>query len=173
MRVGPLFPVLLSVALAACSPVLDWRRVQPEGSTLEAMFPCKPASHVRRVPLGGIEAEMTMFACATGGHTYAVTFADVVDPARVGDALLQLRTAAQANMRGELGASTAAVVPGMTPNVQAARLSLRGTLPDGRPGRQEAAFFVHGTRVYQASIVGTDPPAEAIEVFFSGLRLSS
>ncbi len=166
---------LAALGTAACSPTLDWRQVRPEGSTLEAMFPCKPVSHARRLALAGAETEMSMLACTAGGSTYAVSFADVKEPARVGSALAELRGAALANVRGEARRSVPAAVPGMTPNARAERLSVEGRLPDGRAVRQESAFFVHATRVYQASIVsaGEAPQAEAVEAFFSGLRLSS
>lgn len=164
-------PLLLG--LSACAPALDWRVVRPEGSTLEALFPCRPVSHERRLVLAGAETGMTMFACSAEGSTYAVSVADVAEPARVGVALEQMRAAARANLRGQAERSAPAAVPGMTPNAQAERLSLHGTLPDGRAVRQESVFFAHATRVYQASIVGPQPPPEAVEAFFSGLKLAS
>ena len=42
-----------TLALTACSPALDWRQVRPDDAGVEAMFPCKPLSHARTVPLAG------------------------------------------------------------------------------------------------------------------------
>jgi len=62
-------------------------------------------------------------------------------------------------------------VDGMTPNPRAARLSVAGRLANGAPAVEEAAFFVRGLRVYQASMVGTKLAPEATDTFFAGLRL--
>jgi len=62
-------------------------------------------------------------------------------------------------------------VPGMTPNAQAVRIAFDGRLPDGRATRERTVFFVKGMRVYQASVIGAKPSDEAVETFFSGLKL--
>ena len=80
----PRFPSLaglLALAIAACAPALDWRLVRPEDGAIEALFPCKPGSHVRTVTLAGAQVRMSMYACTAAGHTYALTFADLGDPA--------------------------------------------------------------------------------------------
>lgn len=170
------FPAAVLAAaglLAACSPPLDWRRVRPEGTALEAMFPCRPARQTRRVPLSGAPLEMSLWACVAGGSTYALSSADVADPARVGAALADLQAAMRLHVRGTPASRRPAAVPGMTPNAQAGQLLLQGRLPDGKPVRLQAVFFAHGTRIYQASIVGESADPEAAEAFFSGLRLPS
>lgn len=162
----------MAVLAAACSPTLDWREVRPAGSTAVALFPCKPASHARRVPLGGPTVEMTLYACSAADATYAVAFADVADPARVGPALDELARAAQAHLGpGASAASTAASVPGMTPHPRAARWQLQGRLPDGRAVGEQVALFSHGTFVYQATVVGERLDAQALDVFFGSLRV--
>src|SRR5207245_7319323 len=60
------------VSLAACTPTLNWREIQPEGSELFAMFPCKPERLVRSVTLAGDKVEMRMSYCVVKGVTYAV-----------------------------------------------------------------------------------------------------
>ena len=55
-----------ALAVAGCSPALDWREVRPEGSQARALFPCKPASHARTVSLAARRVELTMYACAAG-----------------------------------------------------------------------------------------------------------
>lgn len=162
---------LAAFALAACSPALDWRQVRPEDAGVEALFPCKPLTHARTVPLAGQPTRMMLHACSTGGLTFALTYADLQDPARVTPALGELRAAAASNLDGTEVVVGAMQAPGMTPNPQALRLEVRGRRPDGSALAQQAALFTKGTRVYQASVIGTRLPQEAVDTFFTGLRL--
>ncbi|MCM5678522.1 hypothetical protein M8A51_03135 [Schlegelella sp. S2-27] len=162
---------LTGVALAACSPALDWRQVRPEDAGIEALFPCKPLTHARTVPLAGQPTRMMLHACSRGGLTFALTHAELQDPARVTPALGELRAAAAANLDGTERVVGAMQVPGMTPNPQALRLEVQGRRPDGSPLVQQVALFTKGTRVYQASVIGTRLPQEAVDSFFTGLRL--
>ena len=59
----------------------------------------------------------------------------------------------------------------MTPNTKARRLSLTGTLADGTPVQEHVAVFSRGTRVYQATVIGTALGADGLETFFDALRL--
>jgi hypothetical protein len=164
---------LVLLALAGCSPTLDWREARPEGSRAQLMFPCKPASHARRVTLAGANVEMSMFACSAGGATYALTFADMRDPALVSPALAELATAVSTHLRPSApAASRPLAVRGMTPNENAARWRVAGQLPDGRVVQERAALFAHGTRIYQATMLGPAIDAEAEETFFGALRVN-
>lgn len=161
------------VVMAGCAPALDWREVRPAGSALRAMFPCKPASHARRVSLAQSSVEMSLYACNVADVSYAVAFADVEDPARVGVALEELGRALAANVQAaEAVASSPLAVPGMTPSPHAAAWRAQGRLPDGRAVRERAALFAYGTRVYQATVVGARmPDDEALANFFGALRV--
>jgi len=159
-----------ALAAAACSPALDWRELRPEGSGAVLMLPCKPASHARRVPLAGTPVELTLYACSAAGVTWALAFADVADPARVGPALAALRDAALANVGAAASAPLPLAVPGATPNPASVRLALQGRLPDGQAVHEQVAVFARGTRVYQATCVGAQLPADGVQTFFAGLR---
>lgn len=164
-------------ALLACTPALDWRQVRPDAAGIEVLFPCKPDSHARQVSLAGQGVRMTMYACTAQGHTYALTHADLGDPARVRPALSALRAAASANLQGTETLDRELNVPGMTPYAEARRLDVTGRLPDGTPAVQQMAVLARGTMVYQLSRVG--PPAgrdtnadqEAAESFLGSIRL--
>jgi len=175
MRITSLRGAVLALLglLAACSPALDWRELRPEGSGVQLMLPCKPASHARRVQLAGGPTELTLYACTAGGVTWALAFADLQDPARVGPALQALREAAAANLGAAAPQAKALQVDGATPNPASARLALRGQLPDGQAVQEEMAVFAKGTRVYQATCVGPTLPVEDVETFFGSLRASS
>lgn len=166
--------ICLGLALAACTPALDWRELSPEGSQARLMFPCKPASHARRVAMAGGTIEMSMFACSAGETVYALSFADVKEPARVGAALEEMARAAQSNLQSPNGAASGpAKVAGMTPHPQSAQWRLAGRLPDGRAVQEHVVLFSHGTRVYQATMLGATLDAEAQDMFFGALRVGS
>ena len=112
-----------------------------------------------------------MLACSVEETAYALSFADVTDPARVGVALDEFGRAAQANLQSQASASQPAAVPGMTPQAQAAQWRLSGRLPDGRAVQERMVLFSHGTHVYQATMLGARLDAEAQETFFGALRV--
>ena len=56
-------------------------------------------------------------------------------------------------------------------NALAERVRLAGTRPDGLAVTLESGFYVRGTRVYQASVIGPRPDPEAVATFFESLAL--
>jgi hypothetical protein len=165
-----LLALIASALSSACSPTFDWREARFEGSTLVAMFPCRPDHHVRPIELAGRRVTMQMGACATGGATFAVSVVELGDPALAATAQQQLRTVAVANVRGDAPQAVPWRLAGTTPNTDASRISTRGRLPDGAAVVEHAAFFTQGLRVYQASVIGAAPNPEALETFFAGLK---
>lgn len=170
MRRHLLGATLLGALLPACSPALDWREVRPEGSTAVALFPCKPKSQSRQATLAGAPVRMTLLSCEAAGATFALAHADLADPARVAPALAEMAAALAANLQATEQRSAPAAVPGMTPGPGARRLEIAGRFPDGTPAQEEAALFAHGTRVYQAAVLGARP-GPAAQVFLDSLRV--
>lgn len=163
---------LVAGTLAACAPALDWRDVRPVGAHLELQLPCKPASHARQVTLAGARVEMSLYACSAEGVTYAVSHADVADPARVGSALEALASSALANLGAVAPRSSKpAGVEGMTPSPQSLRLEIDGRLPDGRQSFETVVVFAYGTRVYQATALGERLDPNAVGTFVGSLRV--
>lgn len=162
--------LVASAATAGCSPTLDWREIRPDGEAIVAMFPCRPDRHERRLALAAGPATMRMLVCSAGNATFALSYVDVAAPAGVTLTLTELRTVAAVNV----GAASAAPAPlelaGATAYPEAGRVALAGRLPDGGAVKVHAAFFAKGLRVYQASVIGAEPSADAIDGFFSGLR---
>jgi len=161
---------LALTSLTACSPALDWREFVPEGTDVTVSFPCRPDRVARQVMLAGAAAPMQMLDCSAGAATFALAFVDVEDPARVGATLSALRQLAVGNLQGAAPQLSPLQVRGMTPNPQATRLSVSGRLPDGAAVQEHAAFFVRGRRVYQASVIGAQPPPAAVDAFITGLK---
>jgi hypothetical protein len=164
---------LLLAGLAGCSPALDWREVRVPGSPAQALMPCRPAAQQRQIALAGTPSTVTLQACSAGGLTWALVSADVGDPARVGQALDELRTSSARKLGAMAPAGVAFAPPGSTPNAHSIRARLTGTLPDGSTAQMEAAVFSHGTWVFQATVLGEKAEAEAADNFFASLRIGS
>jgi hypothetical protein len=171
MPASPVPALLLSMsALGGCSPALDWRELRPEAGGVVFMLPCKPTVQARKLMLAGSELLLTLHACQAAEITWAMAFADVADPARVGPALQALRDSAAANIGAREPKPLPLTVPGATPQANAGRLEMSGRRADGQPVLEQVAVFAKGTRVYQATAIGPALPAEALEVFFDGLK---
>ncbi len=170
MRYTVLSLAAASLALAACSPALDWREFQPEGSGVVANFPCKPDRHSRTVALAVQPVRMEMLVCDAGETKFALSYFDLADPAKVSDALGELRAHAVGNLGVQRDAAQPVGVPGMTPNPHALRVRIEGRQPDGTVIQEQAVFFSKGLRIYQATVLGQQVNAEAAETFLGGLR---
>jgi hypothetical protein len=164
------FSLVVAALVQACAPALDWRELRPAGSGLTVLFPCKPASHARQVRLGPVAVHLELHACTAGGSTWAVAFADMQDPARVGPALTALRAAAADNLSAAPAQVLMLKVEGATPNPASQRLQFQGRLPDGRAVTEQVAVFAKGTRVFQAVALSDKLDAEAADSFFGSLR---
>lgn len=164
------FLMAAGVVATACTPADEWRELRPEGTTIAVRFPCKPDRHGRDVRLAGRTVRMELLVCDARGVTFGLAVADMGDPTAVTPAVDELRAAASANMKARAGQGLPLSVPGMTPNPSAGRLRLDGS-PAGKPMQEQAAFFVHGLRVYQATLVGAQLPEALADEFFAGLRV--
>ena len=161
----------LLASLVACTPTYDWREFDPDGAGLRVSFPCRPDRHARKIGAGGATTQLEMLVCSAGDATFAVAFATLSDPSAVAATLGEWRAAALANLGGATATASPLQLGGATPNAQAALLLMRGRRPDGSAVVQRAAFFAKGLRVYQASVIGSELPAEATEIFFAGLKV--
>ena len=161
---------LAAASASACSPTLDWREFVPEGSGLSMTFPCRTDHHERPVLVAGAKVQMQMLVCDAGDATWAVSFFDVADPARVSTTLAEWREIAMANVQGVAATPAPVQIKGMTPNEQSVRVVASGKLPDGAAVQEHAVFFVRGMRVYSATVIGAQPSPQAVELFFGGLK---
>ncbi|MCY7314917.1 MAG: hypothetical protein LH480_04670 [Rubrivivax sp.] len=169
--------LLAAALLGGCSPVLDWREVRLADSRAQVLMPCKPSAQERNVSLAGQPVRLSLHACAAGGQTWGIAFADVAEPGRVGPAMAELGASAAGNIgAGRPGRAAAArpialQVPGATPHAASQRWRLQGTRPDGTPLHMQLAVFAHGTRVFQATALGEPLADDAADTFFGGLRI--
>ena len=163
----------LAAALVACSPTLDWREARPEGSGAALMFPCRPEQHERKVPLGGAILPMRMHACSAGDANFSLATLDVADPAQVTPELAALRAQVLVNLDASGAEERPLALAGATPNPESARVHIVGKRPDGSRVVADAAFFVKGLTLYQATVLGSGdaPGHEAVDTFFGAIRL--
>lgn len=166
-----------SIALAGCSPALDWRDARMEGPALQATFPCRPVAQTRQVELAGRPMAMQLHACEAAGHTFAVSGADVGDPSAVGPALRALHQASlsKAAAPGAIPVADWPVPQGATPHAEAGRWQLRVVGPGGTGLTMDTAVFARGTWVLQASVIGPEPATGGVAAqapFFEGLRFA-
>ena len=171
-RPSTLIAAFAAACSAACSPTLDWREFVPEGTDISVAFPCRPDRHARAVMVAGAKAQMEMLACKAGDATFALAFVDVADPGRVSVTLAELRATAASNLQGASERSTPLQIRGMTPNQQAARVTIVGKLPDGAVVQEHAVFFARGLRVYQATVIGAKPALLVVDTFIDGLKFA-
>jgi len=157
----------------ACSPTFDWREARPEGSGVALMFPCRPVTEERRTRIGAVVAPIHLDSCAAGGAIFSLAAIDAADPAGVTAMLDSIRVQTATNLAGAATERGAFAPPGATPNPRAGRVAIDGKRPDGRRVVAEAAFFVKGVRLYQATVLNADVAGgrEAADTFFGAIRL--
>jgi hypothetical protein len=163
-------PWALVWLLAACAPALDWREVRPAGGDIKLLWPCKPEHQTRTVQLGPDSVRLTLHACNAAGATWALAFADIAEPAKVGPALDELLASIRRNVSGGDPQALALKVEGATPQPQSRRVRFTGRMPDGRQVSVQVAVFARGMRVYQATAMGERIEPEAAETFFGNMR---
>lgn len=159
--------------VSACSPRFDWRESRPQGSGALLLFPCRPDPIERIVLLAGSNLRMQMNSCSAGGARFSLAVADAAVGERVPALLAAWREQTLGNVSGVATAWPLPFVAGATPGAPSASMRVAGHLPDGRPVVEHTAFFVKGTRLYQATVMETGKPVgqEALDSFFGAIRL--
>ena len=158
------------LAMTACTPTWNWRSVPLPDTQLVTELPCRPSRFQRDVIVAGMPLKLFMLSCETGGVTYGVATADVVDPARVDAVLFALRDSAAAAIRSSGSPAGALNLHGVTPFNGNYSAHLHGQRPDGETVDEAIRVFARGTRIYQASAVGATLPDAALRPFEDGLR---
>lgn len=158
------------LALAACTPTLDWRAVRLPDTELVAELPCRPGRFQRDVVVAGVPLKLFMLSCEAGGVTYGVATADVGDPTRVDAVLGALATGAQAAVRSHDATVSAFELAGATPFHGNVSARLHGVRPDGGVIEESMRVFGRGTRVFQVSAIGPTLSDATAKPFEDGLR---
>lgn len=132
-----------------------------------ALFPCKPtiSAHpaTRAEPVA-----MGLAQCEAAGQSFALSWAELDDPAQVTAVLRQMRASLASKLAAQPSLPKPLQVPGMTPNPEAQQQSLVGAQQ-----RARVAVFSRGRRVYQALMLGARPNEAGWDGFINGLRLGA
>ena len=96
------------LALAACSPALNWRSVTLPDAGLALTLPCKPEYASRPVDLGTGAVPLAMVGCEADGATFAVSHMPLAEAAQAGAMLARWQAAVQAGMRASQPAAPVA-----------------------------------------------------------------
>lgn len=169
----PILTVIMGLAglLTACSPTFNWRESSIGATNLAAMFPCKPETVTRTLPIGNADRDMTMRTCDAGGVTFAVAHARLADPLQVPAALTGWRTSTLAGLGADPALATSQRPQGVAALPQMLVLQA-ATAPSNRaPRALTAVWFAQGVDVFAAFVMAPTIPADAVEPFFAGLRL--
>lgn len=97
---------------------------------------------------------------------------DMQQAQRAGEGLVLLRQSAEQNFGGtvqRLPSRTMALADG---GGQAQIVAAELRRPDGSLLRAQMMFFSRGSWVFQATVMGESPTAEAVEFFFDNLKLA-
>ena len=155
--------------LTACNPTFNWRDVRPEGTRLALLLPCKPDKAQRTVPMAGQPTALNLLSCDAGGVTFAVAVADVKDASKVTATLAQWQSATLANMKAAPATSGAAFkLTGLATG--AVMVKATGQRANGQAVSSQAAYFAHGSQVFQAVMYADKIAPGVAETFFSGLK---
>jgi hypothetical protein len=173
------------LTMAACSPTFNWRVVRPDNSALSLLLPCKPDQAQKVVPLGGQPTTMSMLGCDAGGITFAVAMANLADETQVASVLSQWQALTLLNMKAPPLVSESAASPSASAATQAGQLKVpgaslappplwvqaQGQRADGSAVQGRAAYFSKGSQVFQVVMYAPKLAPQAIETFFSSLKL--
>ena len=174
LRVLPLAPAL--IALAACTPALNWREVPLPPTSAVALLPCKPDHAERTVPLGGAPTVLSVTGCEAGGATFAVMVAKLPAGRAPDEVLAGWQQATLANMHASAAPQRQAFhPPGGLPLAHAQRLVAAGQQADGRPVAAQAVWTARaaeggGTELLHAVMYAPRPQPAAADAFFAGIR---
>ncbi len=162
---------LACVMLVACAPELNWREVHGNDAHFTVLMPSKPATHARKIDLGGLKVEMSMSGAAVDEMSFVVASALIPDPAQRAAALTAMQQAMLRNIRAVRHTEKLVMMKG---DVAATEVVADGQAArDGRPLVMYARFAARDDRVFQAVALG--PPdklsAEAADTFLGSLSL--
>ncbi len=164
------------LALAACTPKLDWREVHGELAPYTALLPAKPSSYSRQIDLHGIKMTMNMMAADVDGTTFAIGSAKLPDNAQALAALEGMKEGMLKNINGHVTSEKSAGASVATINgsrqSRSYDVEARGNLQNGQPVVLAARFVASDQWVYQALIIGNEKlvTRDAIDTFMTAFK---
>lgn len=145
---GAVFMVLL--ALAACSPEMDWRSVGFEGSPLKVQLPCKPDRTTRRVTMGGSNVDLQVAGCERGSAMVAVMTAQLPQGADANAILQGWQQITLDHVHAQVDANTPWIRNGLLTLPSSQLVQAHGQRADGRAVQMQAVWgaFAQGEHMH-------------------------
>ncbi|MYM66109.1 hypothetical protein GTP45_04555 [Pseudoduganella sp. FT55W] len=161
-----LLPLLLTLALSACSPKYDWRDYRSNDAPYAVLFPAKPATQTRSIKLDQLDVNMTMSAADIDGVVFAVGSAQLANAAQAPAAVDAMKTAMVKNI-------SATITSSKTLRSGALEIEASGT-ERGQAMRLIGRFLAKEKRVYQVIVIGParNIEAEPVETFLTSFKLN-
>ena len=178
-RLCRLAALVAAVAVAACSPALNWRTVALADAPLELMLPCKPDQAVRQVDWGAGAQPLSMVGCKADGATWAVSHMLLAQPQDAPAMLLRWQQALQKQLQLAPDAPAGApfLMKGALELPQSLQVHWRGRDAQGAAVVADARWWARlegsSVRVYQALVLSPGQPVAqaARDTFVQGLQL--
>jgi len=170
-RVFPAAALLVSAALASCTPTYNWREITLDSVALHATFPCKPDHAERKVQFApGRDLVMHAAGCETGGVSYAVLWADLGSGVGIDTAMTQWKQASLATTHARVEREEGFVPRGALALPQSRQVRAAGERADGSAIQSQSAYFARGNAIFQVVVIAPALKPEMTEPFFAGLR---
>jgi hypothetical protein len=159
-----------SAWLLACSPSLNWRIV-PLDNELSMHFPCKVQRRDRLVPIEGLGTRpMSQWACEADGWTFVLNRAEAPGPQDLRSMADALQRATEANVGRRVGEPVAVPWPRALGEGGSRRVHLQSESGAARAVHAQMLSFERGSAVYQAAVVASNrPPDAVVNTFFESL----
>lgn len=161
---------VLPLVMAACSPTFNWRETSIAGTSLMALFPCKPEVDTREVSMGGSVVELHMAHCDAGAVTFAVGHARVAEPALASLVMAQWRRATLASLHASATNTSPWTFGHMVTLPESVAVAASGTGANGKLIDFKGVWFSRDGEVLAAFLYAPALPSDVINSFFPGLR---
>lgn len=164
--------VCAALALAGCSPEMDWRVLSPPEGRFSVLLPCKPQRASRALHAASGAQTMTQYACSLRAGTMGAAYTDAPGAAPGAEAARARVDAARDALLRNIGAGVHS-----EEEVSVGGMRGRQVYAEGRAGGQEvvlkARFVVAGDRVYQVAYVGARDAiaADDVDMFLTSFKL--
>jgi hypothetical protein len=165
-----LVAILLTGAMAACAPALNWRELRFDEAGVTQLFPCKPVRQQRKVELAGRSRVLVLHVCDADGASWALSHLQADGVQEVPALLEAMAASAHANLGATRRPARPQAVPGADAPPGAGRYALVGTSPDGRPLQAAVLLYARGAVVVQLTALGARLSTEAADTFVAAAR---
>jgi hypothetical protein len=158
--------------LSACDPTYNWREVRGADAPYHVMLPGKPASASRPVTLDGKQVTMSMTAVEVKGATFAVGSAELADAAQARGAIVAMKNAMVANIRGTVRQEKRSGPADAPEEIAIEAVGAPGATAHPRTQLLFARFIARDKRVYQVVAIGAEEATsrEVVDTFLSSFR---